>query len=1021
MIKQNSNLMVAAFFDRLLDQQASQASAGDLYLQQMQILCGRWLALRRLSLGLPLDRLAEAARIAPQSILFVETGLAYQDLEPDADWDRYAYLLSTLRDRIWVKRVLAIALGRTKTPSERMMIRVMADLNAAYTVRPPTPLSHKGQAHSAAPAPWTLVLRWIYKKLRPSGAVPAPAITLSVADPEAATFLQLAQIDPRMVADVEISGRVAAPHNTSDTLLLSLGHYLTSESRPALRDAGTPEPSAAVVPAAMPRLDLGPDIRGYAEALLGTLDRLVQPIGAGGTYITERLIGLTTDGPPQLLRRFERSSAAAPGDGCATIELSRPEMAEEAVARSPRLVLLGEPGSGKSTVARDLARRLAQGMLDLGAPLPKGWDAPKIPLICSLDKLSSAVDGRAPRDDNELLQCLIAPNSPANEPAYSGQQLRQALLRGEGLLLLDGLDGVSAAPGPDGRSPRAQLAAAIKMLGRALPQMTQIVVTCSSRVYKQSPRGHGNDWRLAPGDGWQQRTLQPYTSEQMRSMLQRGLSWPATLAMSTFGKPNGPAALLDRIQGDGLVRLYSSPLALTLLLALLANEQLIELPAARASLYDRFITMMLHKTLDGAAPPLSLVASPSADQSTAAVCRVALQASAFEALRLGAPAEMLRQHFPQVSLQSFLAACHLAITANLEQRAYMLWQGADGERWREALLLAAERLRQLGLVADRLVPWLARLVAPTAPDGSGKTSRQRQHDALLAADSYVAVGGRSGLALIADEELAQFEHTLADALAGVLAPLPLADEVDRFSAGAHLAALGDRRPGVATLEPVWCSMQTDRPAPRIARYLVTNTQWQRFIEEDGYTTPAWWCAGWARCVTESWAQPRFWDVPEHNQPNQPVVGVSWYEACAFCRWLTRQGRAAGWLSDDEHVRLPTVAEWQYAAYGADGRPYPWGDTWDAGSANTAEAGLGGPLPVGCYPHGASPCGALDMAGNVAEWCDPDPAAPDRLPFRCGGSWAEDQLVVRRGVVRTCAPDTRGNLLGLRVIAARSSR
>src|SRR6185295_8900629 len=100
-----------------------------------------------------------------------------------------------------------------------------------------------------------------------------------------------------------------------------------------------------------------------------------------------------------------------------------------------------------------------------------------------------------------------------------------------------------------------------------------------------------------------------------------------------------------------------------------------------------------------------------------------------------------------------------------------------------------------------------------------------------------------------------------------------------------------------------------------------------------------------------------------NDPAQPVVTVSWDDATAFTRWLT--GKLAGVA-----MRLPTEAEWEYAARGTDGRRYPWGN--ERPEASRATFGLPGdsgrPAVVGHTPGGVSPFGVHELAGTVLEWC-----------------------------------------------------
>ncbi|HEX9737005.1 MAG TPA: formylglycine-generating enzyme family protein [Thermoanaerobaculia bacterium] len=162
---------------------------------------------------------------------------------------------------------------------------------------------------------------------------------------------------------------------------------------------------------------------------------------------------------------------------------------------------------------------------------------------------------------------------------------------------------------------------------------------------------------------------------------------------------------------------------------------------------------------------------------------------------------------------------------------------------------------------------------------------------------------------------------------------------------------------------------------RIARHPVTNDQYRRFLEANpGYRKPA------------------FWGEESFNGPRQPVVGVSWEDAAAYCKW-------AG-------LTLPTEAQWEAAARGADARRYPWGDEEPTPARANYATLAGKTTPVDDHPDGSGPFGTLDMAGNVAEWCadalDPeayakrqegqlDPVAPLGEPsFRVlrGGSWLD---------------------------------
>jgi len=149
----------------------------------------------------------------------------------------------------------------------------------------------------------------------------------------------------------------------------------------------------------------------------------------------------------------------------------------------------------------------------------------------------------------------------------------------------------------------------------------------------------------------------------------------------------------------------------------------------------------------------------------------------------------------------------------------------------------------------------------------------------------------------------------------------------------------------------------------LARYPTTNAQFQVFVDApDGYSDPVWWdyssdAQAW-RAKNDRPEAPA-WDGP----PDHPRVNVTWYEAAAYCRWLSSHLLY--------EVRLSAETEWQRAAQGDDGRKYPWGNEEPDETRANWRGKKGQTTPVGSYPEGASPYGVLDMAGNVWEWCATD--------------------------------------------------
>lgn len=149
---------------------------------------------------------------------------------------------------------------------------------------------------------------------------------------------------------------------------------------------------------------------------------------------------------------------------------------------------------------------------------------------------------------------------------------------------------------------------------------------------------------------------------------------------------------------------------------------------------------------------------------------------------------------------------------------------------------------------------------------------------------------------------------------------------------------------------------------RISKYPITQVQFWSFFKS-GYTDKKYWSEeGW------KWQTTNKRSPIESSTPNFPQVDVSWYEAAAFCAWLTEQYRNLTLLSSSETIHLPTESEWEKAAKGNDDRYYPWGYSFDATHCNMSETGIGELSPVGVFQNGASPNGVMDLSGNIWEWC-----------------------------------------------------
>jgi len=187
-------------------------------------------------------------------------------------------------------------------------------------------------------------------------------------------------------------------------------------------------------------------------------------------------------------------------------------------------------------------------------------------------------------------------------------------------------------------------------------------------------------------------------------------------------------------------------------------------------------------------------------------------------------------------------------------------------------------------------------------------------------------------------------------------------------------------------------------------YEVTNADYAKFINSEDVKA-----AGFKK--------PRFWDDPDYNDPRQPVVGVSWKEARAFCLWNNK--------------RLPTEAEWEKAARGKRPINFPWGNEEPDNTKLNYNNELGKPAPVGSYEAGKSDYGVYDLSGNVSEWMfdwhngeyyqfspRKNPKGPHKGQYKVtrGGNWRNIKEDVRLTYRGATVPKLRSKTLGFRCAA-----
>ncbi|MEM8559563.1 MAG: SUMF1/EgtB/PvdO family nonheme iron enzyme [Bacteroidota bacterium] len=698
----------------------------------------------------------------------------------------------------------------------------------------------------------------------------------------------------------------------------------------------------------------------------------------------------------------------------------------EAVGQHRRVVLLGDPGAGKSTFVKQWLAEHINPLLEPGSDEATTELLPVFltlrDLIPRLRACEVAHLGDQERQQvlAEVLRDQVVDDLARHDAQALADTVREAVTDGCCRLVLDGLDEVPY-----------DLRSRVREVVRATLQrydLAHLIVTCRVRSY-------GDE--AAQLTGLPSFMLAPLDREQKK---QFATSWYEAQVRLNRVTPEDAVTkgedLAQAAVSRELRELSNNPMLLTTMA--LVHQEGVGLPDVRVALYKLAVDVLLRRWRRhnvGEEPDTELNALLKSDRRL----RQLVEHLAFEAHRTGrdqsAEALLSREEalavlhrpehlggsledrqlaerfldyvdrragllagrggtetlpetfgFPHRTFQEYLAGCHLMQPRDRAETLRDL--AAEGDYWSVAVLLGAEEVVHNLRSTDKLLDTAYALCPADYPDTEAgqrgvlwSAAMARLVDrAEIARDTK---GTESG-----PKYLHRLRHHLVEVLRGVLPP------TERAEAGTLLVEFEDPRPEVMTVEQMsFCHVPAgsfmmgspdsdkrarDREKPLhevtlsydywIGRFPVTVAQWTAFVDASGH-------------------EPADRDSLR-GVLNHPVVRVSWHDAQAFCAWLTERLHQVaaetrdGWtqaggtdealwrglLRKQLRVSLPSEAEWEKAARGDnDTRRYPWGDKIAPNALNYRGTEIGWTSTVGCFPEGASPFKVEELSGNVLEW------------------------------------------------------
>ena len=710
--------------------------------------------------------------------------------------------------------------------------------------------------------------------------------------------------------------------------------------------------------------------------------------------------------------------------------LSEPLSLLDLLQQHDGLVVLGDPGAGKTTFLKYLALQLAS---EQGQAL--GLNN-RLPLVLSFSAYANALAEK----DIPLHHFLAQFYRSTGLDLPLEAMIENALEQGIALLLLDGLDEVN-----DERLRHLLVQRILTFFTFQRQNGNKFVFTSRAAGYR--------DVRLIV-DGLVECTLVDFDLAEITQFVEK---WTQLVERTTQGETavaitnaeREKTELLATVQENpGLCRLATNPLLLTILV--LMKRQGIVLPERRVELYEQYVQILLrqwnlarsldrplsHKVdtveLFRVLVPLALWMHETVS-GAGLVERRAIQRKLTEIYRQRAVTEpeqaanqflqdvqvqvgLLAERGPglygflHLTFQEYLAAIAVAQLgqSDIQPVITKLLGHVTQEYWREVILLT---IAYIGLIQHR--DEAASAILLTLIEQAGE---QMEQATLLTADALrnawpggVTVACRTAVI-----------HAL-QTMMGNTAQTPA---VRRARAGQLLAQVGDPREFVTAVDemhlcyvppgPFWMGNGVDEHINDslsygywISRFPITNAQFAQFVSSGGYDTATFWAEAqavdrWQTGAAQDWRsrgwrnQPYDYGSP-YNLSNHPVVGITWYEALAFTRWLNQHWQEKSWLPTHWRVYLPSESEWEKAARGGlevtaipliepvsmirhveigrrprQANPFPnritpWAGEAEANWANYQATGIEATNAVGCFANGVTLYGCEEMCGNGWEW------------------------------------------------------